>query len=530
MAMRARQERRHKESADMAARVVSGPRGLIEIGLSGFMGLKKVSTDLFECSDGAEFERLCWESGYVDRKPPRNVIRRIFLEEEWGSADIDWERTGTPMMRERIYPFQKRLVERSVWRGRSILVGDMGVGKTLCGGLFAVLGGGRALVLCPAVVLAAWERLFREWLGVEAVVLRMGKQAVCEGEGVWLCGYDLAKTHRGVLGSRWDTVVMDESHELCGLNSGRTSALVPLGQRAGRLLLLSGTPEKARPAELYGQLSMLDEGLFTREEYLSRYCEARQTEWGEWEYRGSENEEELHLLLSRYMSRVRSEDVLDLPPMSRVMVNLDVETEGLEEMRVEEKLVRDQYAKAPVKQKKRLQQRIFSMRLEMWRETGRVKTAPGVRWFLERYRAEGEHKWVIFARHLEVFNALATVLREEGIPFVRVDGKVKESKRQPMLDCITDPAAPERVALLTLGTCSKGITLCPGATRMVIFELIHTPDVLDQAEKRIHRIGCVQPVTIYWLIGLDTMDAHILSNIRHKQTVNASIIDGEPAV
>ena len=65
---------------------------------------------------------------------------------------------------------------------------------------------------------------------------------------------------------------------------------------------------------------------------------------------------------------------------------------------------------------------------------------------------------------------------------------------------------------------------------MVIFELIHTPDVLDQAEKRIHRIGCVQPVTIYWLIGLDTMDAHILSNIRRKQTVNASIIDGVSAV
>lgn len=75
----------------------------------------------------------------------------------------------------------------------------------------------------------------------------------------------------------WGVVIVDESHNLRTTNSRQadsphTEAAVAAGSRAGRLILLSGTPSLSRPYDLYRQIDVLVPGLLgrTKEEFAQR--------------------------------------------------------------------------------------------------------------------------------------------------------------------------------------------------------------------------------------------------------------------
>ena len=71
-------------------------------------------------------------------------------------------------------------------------------------------------------------------------------------------------------------VICDESHLLKSPDALRTLTLLPLLRACRRLLLLSGTPALARPAELWTQLHAIDSSAATGfpdfEQYARRYC------------------------------------------------------------------------------------------------------------------------------------------------------------------------------------------------------------------------------------------------------------------
>lgn len=58
----------------------------------------------------------------------------------------------------------------------------------------------------------------------------------------------------------WGCVIFDESHKLAtsrkSLDPVQTRTCMALGQRAKRLLLLTGTPSLSRPFDLYNQVRM----------------------------------------------------------------------------------------------------------------------------------------------------------------------------------------------------------------------------------------------------------------------------------
>ena len=57
------------------------------------------------------------------------------------------------------------------------------------------------------------------------------------------------------------------------------------------------------------------------------------------------------------------------------------------------------------------------------------------------------------------------------------------------------------------------------ASTVVFSELIWTPSMMQQAEDRVHRIGQLQSVNIYYLIAKDTLDEGILSMLNYKNKV-----------
>ena len=100
---------------------------------------------------------------------------------------------------------------------------------------------------------------------------------------------------------------------------------------------------------------------------------------------------------------------------------------------------------------------------------------------------ESRVKFIIFAHHFEVMDAIEDAVVRKKISHVRIDGKIEVHKRyeavrkfQTETECM--------IAILSLTACSTGITLTAAST-VVFAEMNWTPGIMVQAEDRAHRIG-----------------------------------------
>lgn len=96
----------------------------------------------------------------------------------------------------------------------------------------------------------------------------------------------------------------DESHTIKNFKTKSSQSAKVLGEKAKRLILLSGTPALSRPAELYTQLELIDKYLFgSFKDYSFRYCNGKQTRFG-LDSNGQSNLKELNVILKhKFMIR-----------------------------------------------------------------------------------------------------------------------------------------------------------------------------------------------------------------------------------
>ena len=119
-----------------------------------------------------------------------------------------------------------------------------------------------------------------------------------------------------------------------------------------------------------------------------------------------------------------------------------------------------------------------------------------------------------------------TALAQEGlcaerVPLVRIDGSTAHARRDYCIDQFQrDPAL--RVALLSIGSCSAGVTLT-AASVVVFAELSWNATELQQAEARAHRIGQTRPVHVHYCVAPHTVDEIIWRTVQNKVLVTAQV-------
>jgi len=464
------------------------------------------------------FERaVCrWEG------PPEAVEEVLAVLERVGLATVS--REGPPPFEveclerrsytgEDVYSYQREGVEDILQglkvRGAHLLADPMGLGKSaqVLRALDALERPPlRILIVCPAVVIHHWQEEIKKWLSLPSELVgrarskKEGSGRLLDWTGYGIVSYD---TLRGL----WkklphvDALVLDELHYLASAKSLRSKAVRGfLEDHPKRPLIvgLTGTPMTARPRDLWNPLDILFPGRFGNAwAFQKRYCDGRFVdiqglEKPVWDCSGRSNLEELgRRLRSGLMTRRDPAEVLDLPPRRRIMMPVEL----------------------PPKARKGLARATSILagsdvgRLLSEIEEHKIKAAIEL---AEDCKANGKRP-LLFTLRRETARQLGEAL---SAPYVT--GEDEASSRR-------DKLLSGDIGVATVYSVTTGINLTQFDTAIFV-GLDWVPSTLLQAEARLHRIGQEANVTIYYLIGLGTLDETVRSVVLERLETFGTVV------
>ncbi|KAM6132138.1 SWI/SNF-related matrix-associated actin-dependent regulator of chromatin subfamily A-like protein 1 isoform 2-T2 [Phoenicopterus ruber ruber] len=414
-----------------------------------------------------------------------------------------------------LMPFQREGVNFAILRnGRLLLADDMGLGKTIQAICIAAYYRKEwpLLVVTPSSVRFTWAEAFHRWLpslspGSTKVIVT-GKDNLTASL-INIVSFDLLSKMDKQLKSTFQVVIIDESHFLKNIKTARCRAAMPLLKAARRVILLSGTPAMSRPAELYTQIAAVQPDFFPQfHSFGLRYCDAKKMPWG-WDYSGSSNLTELKILLeeSIMIRRLKSDVLSQLPAKQRKMVV--VAPEGIS---AKTKAVLAAEAKKMAKGYENKQQEKEALLL-FYSRTAEAKIHSVVEYILELLES-GNNKFLVFAHHKIVLDAIVAELEKKRVEYIRIDGSTPSAERQSLCQKFQF-SEKQVVAVLSLTAANMGLTL--SAADLVVFaELFWNPGILIQAEDRAHRIGQTSSVNVHYLVAKGTADDYLWPMIQEK--------------
>ncbi|XP_009994542.1 PREDICTED: SWI/SNF-related matrix-associated actin-dependent regulator of chromatin subfamily A-like protein 1 [Chaetura pelagica] len=414
-----------------------------------------------------------------------------------------------------LMPFQREGVNFAIFRnGRLLLADDMGLGKTIQAICIAAYYRQEwpLLVVTPSSVRFTWAEAFHRWLpslspGSTKVIVT-GKDNLTASL-INIISFDLLSKMDKKLKSTFQVVIIDESHFLKNIKTARCQAAMPLLKAAKRVILLSGTPAMSRPAELYTQIAAVQPAFFPKfQSFGLRYCDARKMPWG-WDYSGSSNLTELKILLeeSIMIRRLKSDVLSQLPAKQRKMVV--VAPEGIS-AKTRAALAAEAKKMAKGYQSKQQEKEAL---LLFYNRTAEAKIHSVVEYILELLES-GNDKFLVFAHHKIVLDAIVAELEKKHVEYIRIDGSTPSAERQSLCQKF-QLSEKQAVAVLSLTAANMGLTL--SAADLVVFaELFWNPGILIQAEDRAHRIGQTSSVNVHYLVAKGTADDYLWPMIQEK--------------
>ncbi|XP_077011183.1 SWI/SNF-related matrix-associated actin-dependent regulator of chromatin subfamily A-like protein 1 isoform X2 [Tamandua tetradactyla] len=414
-----------------------------------------------------------------------------------------------------LMPFQRAGVNFAIAkRGRLLLADDMGLGKTIQAICIAAFYRKEwpLLVVVPSSVRFTWEQAFLRWLPslspdrINVVVT--GKDRLTAGL-INIVSFDLLSKLEKQLKTPVKVIIIDESHFLKNIKTARCRAAMPLLKVAKRVILLSGTPAMSRPAELYNQIIAVKPTFFPQfHAFGLRYCDAKRHPWG-WDYSGSSNLRELKLLLEEavMLRRLKSDVLSQLPAKQRKMVVIAPGRIG-----ARARAALDAAAKEmTTKDKTKLQQK--EALILFFNRTAEAKIPCVIEYILDLLES-GREKFLVFAHHKVLLDAVTNELERKHVPHIRIDGSTSSAEREDLCQKF-QLSERHAVAVLSITAANMGLTFS-SADLVVFAELFWNPGVLIQAEDRVHRIGQTGSVGIHYLVAKGTADDYLWPLIQEK--------------
>lgn len=426
-------------------------------------------------------------------------------------------------------PYQQEGVELlHAFKGRAILGDEMGLGKTLQViayafhfSLFPVV------IVCPASLKDNWKLEFRKWTGLRRVYIAESKKPAplsdLQNNEIVVINYDILKDWVSVIRKlKPALIVCDEAHYIKNQSSARHKAVKSLQKNVNKLILVTGTPIENAPIEIFYLVQLVHPTLFTsRVEFGLKYCNGERNENG-WNFSGLSNEKELHRILyaSCLIRRIKSQVAEQLPekqfnevilPLSNVQQYTKAQQSFIE------------YVKETkgVNASKSAARAAALSQMVTLRQLAAEGVLPSVFEWVDSFLQSGNDKLVIFAIHKKVISALT---QKYADVCVCIDGSTPVKERQTLVDKFQTNVRT-RIFIGNIRAAGVGLTLTASYS-VVFLELPWHPGQLNQAIDRVHRIGQLRGVMIYFLVAKSTILQRMAGMLLQKQQMSDSALDG----
>ena len=146
-----------------------------------------------------------------------------------------------------------------------------------------------------------------------------------------------------------------------------------------------------------------------------------------------------------------------------------------------------------------------------------IENEPGPKfeWILETCSNNPKEKFVVFSVFEKTISALVVYLNSNGVSAVSITGKNKADENEMHKRLFVDKNV--QVLAGTIGAMGQGYDELQKVCRlMIVIDRDWSPEIMSQAEDRLHRMGQDNPVNIYYLECQGSFDQHVGRINRNK--------------
>ena len=433
---------------------------------------------------------------------------------------------------------------------KKLIVGDeMGLGKSV-ESLASVLymNSYPCLIICPNSLKYNWQNECDKWLIDKSYKLFLTDEPCTEelllSHDIAIMSYNtLLKYQKIVLNCTWSALIVDESQSIKSKKAERSKTVMKISKKIPVKLLLTGTVIVNKPMEIIHQLNVLGKfDLFGGWDFfVKRYCDAFKTPWG-LNISGATNLKELNSKLRKYcyLRRNKKEVLSELPDKQRINIDLDITNRreyNKAQRNIIKYLVANIYKTIPdniqtiydkKKYLKEQKNKVISKTLQaeclVQINALRLLVAEGkiegvIEWITEFQENNPDEKLILFGIHTDFLKFLSTKFKCNLII-----GETKPDARQKYIDDFQNNPKT-KLLILNIAIGGTGFTLT-AANTVAFVELDWSPGTHLQSEDRCHRIGQKNVVTVYYLLGKNTIDTRMFTTLMDKMDIINAVNSG----
>lgn len=394
-----------------------------------------------------------------------------------------------------------------------------------------------ALVICPAALKVNWQREFKKFAGINAVILddknrdsweRFYELKRVDGEPytpVFITNYEslkkffvsgvkdhARKTLRSVIFDErigiFNTVIIDESHKCKSSKTQQSKYVEGICKGKRWIFALTGTPVVNNNTDLIQQLRILDrlDDFGGWRHFVERYCDGPKQ---------SSNLRELNyrLWMSCFFRREKQKVLTQLPDKMRQYITCDI-TNRKEYDDAENDVIKylRQYQNASDDRVARAMRGQVMVKMNILKQIAAKGKIKAVSEFIHDI-VDGGEKLIMFAYLKDVVAAL----KQEFPEAVTVTGSDDIRAKQNAVDRFqNDPEC--KLIILNYKSGGTGLTLT-ASSRVGFIEFPWTYSDCEQAEDRAHRNGQKNAVNCYYFLGDKTIDRYMYNVIQTKKGI-----------
>jgi len=453
-------------------------------------------------------------------------------------------------MMDPLKPYQEEGTRFLVERQKAILADEPGLGKTRTA-LEAVktltLGslGRDVLVVAPRMATGVWKREIQKWFGYDVIVYT-GLTPPHKRKQLWAEFAERPSGLRPVLiinynmvleiaqrQTAWQAIICDEIH-IGGLLNRKSKTYSNFRRLQSRFLfLLTGTPVRRDPSDLYAPLALLNPYQFNSYwTFVKHYCIVLDTHFGYEIAPRPKDVSAYKKMLDKYLIRHTKKQVLkELPPKTRTAVPLDMTKEQAKlYRRMAKELIMElesgEYVLAAntITKITRLRQLLVSPQLLGSKERGAALEAL-IELVIDEYYSE--RAVVVCTPYRNATTLIAEELTALGASVFVIHGKIE----QAAADIAEQFQACQSKRKALVYTVKSGASFTAHAASTAFF-VGYEWSAIDnlQAEDRIHRIGQTDPVNIYYFLHSGTIDEAIMERLDEKTMAKNWVLYPEEVV